>query len=301
MKKILCVMLLGFICYAGLFGAKNDFYEGEYLVDYMYVNSPEGLRIRNAASLSANKIGAFYDRMKVKPVEIGPEVTIDGIKSNWVRVVMPVETIKTGRIVTGWVFGGYLTKTLKPFSTENWTDADLLRYLSRFAWAGSARQVYSFSKDGKYSMGLLESSYGEDGIFRCSMKNKTVTISATCGDDQGDFGTATSTLKILSITEDSIVMEGKAGKFTFTPSFFTNYYFYPSFNSDDIKVNFDYEPENLLNALLYDFSSVYIINLLVENELKENSLYKFRIMGVALLGDENYMEDFRLYWSRAEY
>ena len=56
---------------------------------YKYVDASSGLRVRDSASLSAKKIGVVYDRMKVKVVELGPKVTIDGISSNWVKIIMP--------------------------------------------------------------------------------------------------------------------------------------------------------------------------------------------------------------------
>ena len=50
----------------------------------------------------------------VKVVEIGDETVIDGIKSKWVKILLPIKTIKNNKNIYGWVFGGYLTDKLEP-------------------------------------------------------------------------------------------------------------------------------------------------------------------------------------------
>ena len=54
------------------------------------------ITIRDSASLYSKKIGTLFDRMVVKVVSIGNEAEIDGIKSNWVQILLPIETINTG-------------------------------------------------------------------------------------------------------------------------------------------------------------------------------------------------------------
>ena len=56
----------------------------------------------------------FGLKADVKVVEIGDETVIDGIKSKWVKILLPIETIKNNRNIYGLVFGGYLTDKLEP-------------------------------------------------------------------------------------------------------------------------------------------------------------------------------------------
>lgn len=93
MKKYFIGLVL-LLCSNFLFSLDSEYFFNNKNIDYLYVNSPEGLRIRNKPDLSANKIGILYDRMKVKIISVGEETTIDGIKSNWIKVLLPVETVQ---------------------------------------------------------------------------------------------------------------------------------------------------------------------------------------------------------------
>lgn len=128
MKKYLLLIILLFSSNL-MFSLEINYFKHNKHIEHLYVNSPEGLRIRNKPTLSGSKIGVLYDRMKVKIISVGEETTIDGIKSNWVQILLPLETIKSNKNVYGWIFGGYLTDKLEPFSTKKWTDNDLQRYL----------------------------------------------------------------------------------------------------------------------------------------------------------------------------
>ncbi|MBQ0162282.1 MAG: SH3 domain-containing protein, partial [Treponema sp.] len=169
MKKRILFVAAMFLMAACCFGQK--FVAG----GYAYVDASSGLRVRSDASLGARKIGVVYDRMKVKVIEVGPKVTIDGISSNWIRILLPVESIKERRTVSGWVFGGYLTEKLKPFSTDGWTDQDLILYMCRFEWRGE-RYLCNFKQTRECSCGLPESSFGGSGSYKVSMINKTVDM-----------------------------------------------------------------------------------------------------------------------------
>jgi hypothetical protein len=72
----------------------------------MYVNSIEGLRVRDCPDVSGNIVGrlSHLDRVLVLESSINI-VEIDGIKSKWRR-------IKTD-LYNGWVFGGYLEDTVE--------------------------------------------------------------------------------------------------------------------------------------------------------------------------------------------
>jgi len=75
----------------------------------MYVNSPEGLRVRNSPDINGERIGLLDDLTLVRVIK-QDETTIDinGIKGKWTYI--ETENIQ------GWVFSGYLS-SLKPLRT----------------------------------------------------------------------------------------------------------------------------------------------------------------------------------------
>ncbi len=69
----------------------------------MYINSLEGLRVRDVPSLEGNRVALLADLTEVLVLTEGSDiVTIDGIHNRWMY-------IESGAI-EGWVFGGYLSE-----------------------------------------------------------------------------------------------------------------------------------------------------------------------------------------------
>lgn len=232
---------------------------------YAFVDASSGLRVRDGASLNAKKIGVVYDRMKLKILEVGPKVTIDGISSNWIRILLPVESIKERRTVSGWVFGGYLTEKLKPFSTAEWTDQDLILYLSRFTWIYDKYKFMHFTADGKLRFGVMETSAGGDGTYKVSMKNKTITATMTYGDDSGEWErTEEEVYKIEWISEDKICLTSAGKTRELGPAIFVNdcYYHY-LFTKDTSWLDISFYGDSIY-ALFYDWSKDWINNVLSE-------------------------------------
>jgi len=260
MKKIILAVMLGLIT-GSLFGESNDYFNKNKNIDILYVNATEGLRVRDSASLYSKKIGTLFDRMVVKVVSIGNEAEIDGIKSNWVQILLPIETINTGSNVYGWVFGGYLTEKLFPFSTEKWSDADLQRYLSRFSWVSDNR-YREFSPEGKYFFGLLESGMGGSGKYSVSIKNKTITLSVSYGDEEYKGPVEKEIYKILDIKEDSLLLEIKGSEVTLLPAF-TNSNFWRNVAGE--KMRFSSFDEPAMNALRFSFVTSMIKNLPIKD------------------------------------
>lgn len=260
MKKIILAVMLGLIT-GSLFGESNDYFNKNKNIDILYVNATEGLRVRDSASLYSKKIGTLFDRMVVKVVSIGNEAEIDGIKSNWVQILLPIETINTGSNVYGWVFGGYLTENLFPFSTEKWSDADLQRYLSRFSWVSDNR-YREFSPEGKYFFGLLESGMGGSGKYSVSIKNKTITLSVSYGDEEYKGPVEKEIYKILDIKEDSLLLEIKGSEVTLLPAF-TNSNFWEKLARETMRFSSFDEPA--MNALRFSFVTSMIKNLPIKD------------------------------------
>ena len=115
LKVKLTVLFILTLCTTPSFADKSCFYENGKVRDTMYVNSPEGLRIRQQPSFSGKKLCTIPNMIQVKVVAIGNEVTIDGIKAPWVEILVPRYEWKGDEPEYGWVFGGYLSD-----SREQW-------------------------------------------------------------------------------------------------------------------------------------------------------------------------------------
>lgn len=75
--------------------------------EFRYVNSIEGLRIRNKPGTDGEKIGSLKNKEKIEVLsETSLMQTIDEIQSKWIE-------IKTENDITGYVFGGFLEKDLE--------------------------------------------------------------------------------------------------------------------------------------------------------------------------------------------
>jgi len=285
--------ILLIFCSNFLFSFDAKYFENNKNIDYLYVKSPEGLRIRNKPDLSRNKIGVLYDRMKVKIISAGEETTIDGIKSNWIKILLPIETAQAKENVYGWIFGGYLTDKLTPFSTKEWTDKDLQRYLCRFSWVKGINSYYQFDADGSFKMGRLESGAGGYGKYTVSIKNKTITVKASYGDEDFESEVKTEIYKITKIEEDKITVNRDNNEFTLRPSL-THDYFYgllalKNFNPSSFEL-----PS--YNALMFSFSSDLIKNIDSKNFMK-NSMHNLIKMGI-YIEDEEYKKEYNLYWNK---
>lgn len=115
MKKIICILFSFTVLIASLFADKSSFYENGKVIDTMYVNSEEGLKVRDYPSLKSNRLCGLPYRLPVKVVAIGKEETIDGIKAPWVEILIPRYEWKGDNPEYGWVFGGYLSNKIPLF------------------------------------------------------------------------------------------------------------------------------------------------------------------------------------------
>ncbi|MBQ0004063.1 MAG: SH3 domain-containing protein [Treponema sp.] len=110
MKKLICILFSLTVLITSTFADKSRFYENGKVIDTMYVDSVDGLRVRDKPSLKSNRLCALQHRLPVKVVAIGREETIDGISAPWVEILIPRYEWKGDEAEFGWVFGGYLSK-----------------------------------------------------------------------------------------------------------------------------------------------------------------------------------------------
>lgn len=83
----------------------------------------ENLKLRSAEATTSEVITVMAAGTKVKILELGHSETIDGITSNWVKVMVLADaTDRDGNLIekgtTGWCYGGYLEET-EDFIADN--------------------------------------------------------------------------------------------------------------------------------------------------------------------------------------
>jgi len=96
MKKMILAYVILLISVSAIFAQEK----------IMYVNSQEGLRVRNLPSTSGERIGVikFLDEVRIIR-EDNNNININGIDGKWVFI--------KGNNIEGWVFNGYLSSSKK--------------------------------------------------------------------------------------------------------------------------------------------------------------------------------------------
>ncbi len=155
MKKLFTFFAFFLLILSFSFSEKERFYREGKVIDIMYVDSEDGLKVRDAPSLKSNRICGLPHRLPVKIVAIGKEETIDGFTDPWVEILLPRYEWKTTEPEYGWVFGGYIQNNQPEFTVPQ-TAQQLEDYLKRANWtlpdkkAGSAEDHYNFSTSDYY-------------------------------------------------------------------------------------------------------------------------------------------------------
>ncbi len=141
----------------------------------------DALKIREAPSLSAKQIGRLVKAERATVIELGEDVTIDGIESAWVKV-----RAKDG--TEGWCFAGYLTDGTE-YRVPLWKSTvkigayekrQFVQTLCAFDWYIPGEDdsiVYRFyTKDG--NLYLNEYCYGvhDDVSLKLEYKGEAVEI-----------------------------------------------------------------------------------------------------------------------------
>lgn len=218
MKKLFCILFAATLLMAAVFADKSKFYENGKVIGTMYVEPPEGLRVRSQPSLSSEKLATLSYRLGVKIVSVGPEETIDGITAPWIEVLLPRYEWKGFSPEYGWVFGGYLAKKPASFSTKNWDNETFRKFLTKNQWIQKRAKsacpplIYVFKQNGEVSILYAEMGAGAFGTWNCNFKNRTVTTRSRfefAGDDDNVSEEKVETLKISGITDFSILIDGE--------------------------------------------------------------------------------------------
>lgn len=156
------------------FADKSRFYQNGKVIDTMYVDSAEGLRVRDKPSLKSNRLCALQHRLPVKVVAIGKEETIDGITAPWVEILIPSYEWKNKNIQEfGWAFGGYLSTKQPEFQIPQ-NKEQLTKYLESSFWylnweyGGTGDCRYGYFENGKIY--AVEQNWKKSNYYLNEMK-----------------------------------------------------------------------------------------------------------------------------------
>ena len=286
MKRLLCIFFV-FSAIFSLSAETGKYYKNKKIVNTMYVDSLEGLRVRDNPTLSGKRICGLVNASPVKIVEVGKETEIDGIKDNWVKILIPAYEWKGDSPEYGWVFGGYLSKEKVKYNLNS--TVDIKNLLTSKIWKKEDSSFIKwFSHDGTFCFEKLAAGGGDTGQFTVKDKN-TVTIRGKFYDEYGTSEEYTNTLKIQIINENKIKID--------------NDYYFPyidpltyRFEDNEFMRNFVYG--NYSDTSIYEFIFLENPYSHVYTEEEKNKVAETLIKyGVDASGTK-YEKAYDAYWSK---
>lgn len=298
MKKVFMIVTMVFALCVSAFADKSRFYENGKVIDTMYVGAGAGLRVRDKPSLKANKVCSLQYRMPVKVVAIGKEETIDGITAPWVEILIPRYEWKGFEPEYGWVFGGYLEKNQKAFSTKGWTNADFKSFLSKCEWIIDKDEpnprILIFGKDGSFKLQYEEMGAGGFGSWSADFSQKKVTTVSSfyfAGDDDcGPPETTTNILNISEIEEFSIVVNNER--------FISRGNFGIIANEEDFRQT-ERNSSSFNSYIKSCLTAFYFSSSRFDYSYRKSTKFKDKYIrfGICNPNDEEYMASFHSYWN----
>lgn len=316
MKKIICIIFSITVFVTSVFADKSRFYENGKVIDTMYVDSEDGLRVRDYPSLKSNRLCGLTHRFPVKVVAIGKEETIDGITAPWVEILIPSHEWKSKKTAEyGWVFGGYLSAKQPEFKIPQNKD-QLTQYLESSFWylyweyGGTGDCRYGYFENGKIY--AVEQNWQKSNYYLNEMKY-LVTFSAVSGINY--YSSEYSFWMPPSVYVKENVQQFLFKKGTFEITTIDDYWFTNRYGlacEDDFV--WEFMPNRIFLGrlgsgvifdsleMLYNKRMYAIIRgknaiqwLADENALTDEFAKKCIEMGISAV-DTSYYEDYRKYW-----
>ena len=288
MKKKIFLLLLLCNALTLAFADKSRFYKNGKVIDTMYVDSEDGLKVRDYPSLKSKRICGLPHRLPVKVVAVGKEETIDGISAPWIEILVPSYEWKSGEPEYGWVFGGYVSSIQPKFKIPS-NKAELLKYLTSFPyWNCGDCPAFNlhFSANGKFWCGAFEKGEPTVGTFKASDKDTVIINSAFMGIEV-EVNYTVEELNICPLTEYSFKFEGPFF------SYHTGSTFYGNYNHDYPYIENLHKEKCIYNNFK---NSVYHFEYPYQKEYFEAELLnKFIKAGVSAAGTE-YEKNYHDYW-----
>lgn len=207
LKKFVLYILTGLMIFS-LSAESKKYYKNEKLKNTMYVNSLEGLKVRDNPDLSAKRICGLMNAMPVKIIGVGKEIEIDGIKDNWVKILIPAYEWKSENPEYGWVFGGYLSEQKIKYDLKS--TVDIKNLLMSKSWVDEKYSSFlkTFCKDGTFAFSKLASGGGDAGEFFIKDIN-TLVIKGSFYDEYGKSKEYTNSFSLKIIDENKIQINGE--------------------------------------------------------------------------------------------
>ena len=299
MKKLICILFSLTVLVASSFADKSRFYKDGKVIDTMYVDSVEGLRVREKPSIKSNRLCGLQHRLPVKVVAIGKEETIDGITAPWVEILIPRYEWKDFEAEYGWVFGGYLSAKRATFSTRGWTDWNFKQYLAKCDWVENIQsyspEIYDFYENGDFSIKVEGRGLGANGTWMLDFKNRTITTKfAWQGAGDEDFK---SNYEISNYDIDENIYEFS---FSANGKVFIPYCNWAVLNNESY-FRESYKDSSYFNEYIKSFMFVfYCSESIFDSEYKKNASDLkdlFIRYGVYDSLNEDYMESYHDYWN----
>lgn len=194
--------------------------------DTMYVNSVEGLKVRDKPSVKSNRLCRLAYRFPVKCTAEGKKETIDGIDASWIEILLPRCEWKSDSPEYGWVFGGYLSEVQPEFVTPSNAE-EFKKYLcTYYCWQSKDNPsfCFHFHEDGSFWCGAHEKGEPTVGTYKVTDKNKVV-ITSTFMSLGEDNKTTVENFNVTDVTEFSFLYKGPFFKYHAESTFYG--YFYP--------------------------------------------------------------------------
>jgi hypothetical protein len=182
----------------------------EYMYRYtvMRVNSPEGLNVRNAPNINAEKINLLPNLTDVLIIDEDVMVKIDGIDGKWVQILLPIK---------GWVFSGYLAEKqhedlpMEKILIGAWRiidqDEDYNENSMFF-------MVYDFGEDGRFVYGQYATGFGFFGTWKI-IDDESIELYGTWSAEtstEEDWNFETQYLNNIKCIDDDIVIFNRQGE-----------------------------------------------------------------------------------------
>jgi hypothetical protein len=154
----------------------TEIQEHENLNIIMYVNSPEGLRVRNLPGINGDRIGLLDYLTEVKIIkEYNVIASIEGIEGKWVNIIKPIE---------GWVFNGFLeNEEQHKHRLNRLAEESVIIGVWGLLNDDSQHHYYKFYPDKKYWEGFM---FGRNGEWY--IHDNVLTLIEKYYDDDSDEG-----------------------------------------------------------------------------------------------------------------
>lgn len=286
MKKVFSLLFILVVIITSLFADKSHFYEDGKIIDNMYVNSEEGLRVRDKPGLiGTNKMLSLPHGVIVKVVSIGQEESIDDLSAPWVEILIPSYLWKSGKPEFGWVYGGYLSKERPTGTFHKLYGKDLERYLTSVeSWAPDgltqinfySNYTFRYVTDKHYGMRPLEGKWEVNG-------NSLILYHSDKSDNEY--------LKVIGVEKGYFEVSG--AKYVDNGKYYVNFYEAAEANNTliDTETFYYLKDYNFVDSSFYmDYSKTGIVEKLIFRGFRPYG----QVENPNLI---QYMKKYRAYWN----